>query len=330
MNSSSTSTIRITTTTITSSLTVIQNLITQYTFLVIFILGNVSNLTNILVFLQKALRTNACSWYFALVSLGHLIFLYFGCLTRILTTWLGYDLSRTSIIYCRIRIYFLTISLLTARLFLCFISIDRWMVTSRENSIRQLSSMKIVRWFIFIGISFCILFSINFPIWYRIEGTRGCIGAPDTFYPLFYTIYNLVITIGPFVIMIFFSLLVLNNLRRRHRRQIIGTTQTAVPIVTTQQYYRKEMQFIKLSLIQVFLYVLCNTFYAYNATYAFITQSFVKTPEQVILDSFLSTIGLNISYFYMAITFFLYTVVSSTFRKECLLTIKRILQCKFQ
>ncbi|CAF0847026.1 unnamed protein product, partial [Adineta ricciae] len=206
-NSSSTSTTRITTT--ASPLVSIQNLITQYTFLVIFILGNISNLANILVFLQKSLRTNACSWYFACVSLGHLVFLYFGCFTRIITAWSGYDLSRTSIIYCRIRIYFLTISLLTARCFLCFISIDRWMVTSRRHTIRQLSTTKTARWFILIGLGFCILFSINFPIWYQIEGTRGCIGAPDTFYPLFYTIYNLVITIGPFIIMILFSLLVL-------------------------------------------------------------------------------------------------------------------------
>ena len=293
MNSSNITTV----TTTQSSLTVIQNLITQYTFTIIFILGNFSNLANILVFLQKSLRTTACSWYFILVSLGHLVFLYFGCLTRIITAWTNQDLTRISIIYCRIRIYFLTISLLTARYFLCFISIDRWMITSRKNSIRQLSSLKIARWFIIIGTSFCMIFSINFPIWYRIEGSKGCIGAPDTFYPLFYTIYNLVITLGPFFLMILFSLLVLYNLRQVNRRQVTCGTQTN----TGQQFRRKDIQFIKLSLIQVLLYILFNTFYAYNATYAFITQSTTKTTERAAIDSFLSTIGLNISYLYMAV-----------------------------
>ncbi|CAF0918217.1 unnamed protein product [Adineta steineri] len=299
-------------TTITSSLTVIQNLITQYTFTIIFIIGNFSNLANILVFLEKTLRLNAYSWYFEFVSLGHLIFLYFRCLTSIITAWSGYDLTRTSIIYCRIRIYFLTISLLMARYFLCFISIDRWLII--------------------FGLSFCILFSINFPIWYQIDGSKGGIGVPNTFYPLFYTIYNLVITIGPFFIMILFSLLLLRNLRQGHRRQVIARTQTntvRLSINAGQQFHRKDIQFIKLSFIQVCLYILCNAFYGYNATYAFITQSTIKTAEQVAFNSFLSTIGLNINYLYMAITFFLYTLVSSTFRKECFLTIKRIVHYRF-
>jgi len=285
-------------------LAIIQNLITEYTFTVIFILGNFSNLANILVFLQKSLRSNACSWYFALVSLGHLIFLYFGCLTRIITAWSGYDLTRTSINYCRIRIYFLTFSLLMARYFLCFISIDRWMITSTKSSIRRLSSLKIARWFIIFGTSFCTLFGINFPIWYQIEGSRGCIGAPNTFYPLFYTIYNLVITLGPFFIMILFSLFVLNNLRQVRRRQIACSTRvngTRSLRNTGRKFKRKDIQFIKLSLIQVFIYILFNTFYGYNATYAFITQSTVKTTERAALDSFLSTMGLIISYSYMAV-----------------------------
>lgn len=294
---------------VSNSLTIIQNLITQYTFTVIFILGNFSNIANIIVFLQKTLRSNACSWYFALVSLGHLIFLYVGCLTRIITAWSGYNLTRTSIIYCHIRIYFLTISLLMVRYFLCFISIDRWMITSTKLSIRRMSSLKISRWFIIFGTSFCILFSINFPIWYRIEGSRGCIGAPDTFYPLFYTIYNLVITLGPFLIMIVFSGLVLNNLRQVRRRQIAASTQvhgTIFSINPGKQFKRKDLQFIKLSLIQVIVYILFNSFYGYNATYAFITQSTIKSSERAALDSFLSTIGLIISYSYMAVRDYLF------------------------
>ena len=283
----------------------IQNLLTQYTFVIIFIVGNFTNLANILVFLQKSLRSNACSWYFVLVSLGHLVFLYSGLLTRIISIWSGFDLTRTSIIYCRIRIYFLVISLLMARYFLCLISIDRWMITSRKVFIRGLSSLKIARWLMIFGVGFCVVFGVHFPIWYRIEGTRGCVGASNTFYPLFYTIYNLVITIGPFFVMVLFSLLVLKNLRQGQHQQVASTvlTQGAISSVNpTGRYHRKDIQFIKLSLMQTLIYILCNTFYGYNATYAFITQSTVKSPERAALDSFLSTIGLIISYSYTAVS----------------------------
>ena len=283
----------------------IQTLLTQYTFIIIFIVGNFSNLANILVFLQKTLRSNACSWYFALISLGHLLFLYFGLFTRLMSTWLGFDLTRTSIIYCQIRIYFLTLSLLMARYFLCLISIDRWMITSRQNAIRQLSSLKIARWFMLVGVGFCMIFSSHFPIWYRIEGNRGCVGASNTFYPLFFMIYNLVITIGPFFVMILFSALVLKNLREGRHRQVASTFNTQATITSmnpARQSRRRDVQFIKLSLMQTLIYIVCNTFYAYNATYAFITQSIVKSAERAALDSFLSTIGLIISYSYTAVS----------------------------
>lgn len=289
-------------TTSTNSLTVIQNLITQYTFTVIFILGNLTNVANIMVFLQKNLRSNACSWYFIVVSVGHLVFLYAGCLTRIIVAWSGFDLNRTSIIYCRIRIFFLAFGLLLARYFLCFISIDRWMVTSTSAFIRRLSSIKIARWLVLSGTSFCVLFCTNVPIWYRIEGSRGCVAAADTYFPLFFTIYNLVITIGPMIVMVLFSVLGLNNLRRSRRPQASGLTHTNMASTTVGQFQRKDIQFIKLSLMQVVVYILCTSFYGYTTTYAFITQSTTKTPQQAALDSFLNTIAVNISYFYMAVS----------------------------
>lgn len=271
--------------------------ISQYTLTIIFLIGNLSNLANIFVFLQKSLRSNVCSWYFLLVSLGHLIFLYFVCLIRLLTNWLGYDVTGISIIFCRIRIYFPTISLLISRYFLCLISIDRWMITSNKISTRQLSSLKIVRWLIINGISFSLIFSIIMPIWYRIEESRtSCIGALDSFYPLFYTIYNLIIIFLPFFLMILFSLLAIKNLREIKIHPIsITNNKTRV--------HRKDLQFIKLSLIQVLIYVLLNTFYAYNVTYTFITQSIIKSDEQIQLDSLFSIISLNMSYLYTAVKF---------------------------
>ncbi|CAF4446164.1 unnamed protein product, partial [Adineta steineri] len=98
--------------------------------------------------------------------------------------------------------------------------------------------------------------------------------------------------------MILFSLLILRNLRQGHRRQVIATTQTNInrlSINAVHQFHRKDIQFI-----QVCIYILCNAFYGYNATYTFITQSTIKTAEQVAFNSFLSTIGLNIRYLYMA------------------------------
>ncbi|UJR14211.1 hypothetical protein I4U23_001204 [Adineta vaga] len=305
-------------TTVVDYLVPLQNQISQYMLTAIFILGNFSNIANILVFLQKNLRTNACSWYFITVSVGHLIFLYFGCLTRVITSWSGFDLTRSSIYFCKIRSYFLACGLLISRHFLCMICIDRWMVTSSHTWIRRQSSVKSARWMIIGGAGLWFSFSICMLVWYRIEGSRGCVGASDTAFPTFYAIYNLVTILGPLFIMILFSLLVLINVRQVQQRRVATVTETTVITKKGLHYQRKDIQLIKLSLIQGIVYVLFTSIYAYSGTYSFFSQTMIKTRERTIIDGFISTIGVNISYLYMAATFFLYTLVSQTFRRETL------------
>lgn len=283
----------------------LQNEIYQYILTAIFILGVFSNTINIVVFLQKNLRSNACSWYFMTVSMGHLIFLFFGCLPRIITAWTNFDLTRTSIIFCKVRAYFLACGLLISRHFLCMICIDRWMVTSRSAWLRRQSSLKKARWMIILGTGFWFSFSICLPIWYQIEGSRGCVGASNTVFPLFYAIYNLVTIFGPLFIMILFSLLVLINVRQVNRRQISMGIDRSISINNGIHFQRKDIQLIKLSVIQGFVYILFTALYAYNGTYAFLTQSVVKSRERVIIDGFITTIGVNISYLYMAVSYFI-------------------------
>jgi hypothetical protein len=75
------------TTTITSlasRFAVIQYYMTEYVLPTIFVLGNLGNIGNIIIFSQKVLRTNVCSWYFILFSIGNLVNIYFGNFTRII------------------------------------------------------------------------------------------------------------------------------------------------------------------------------------------------------------------------------------------------------
>jgi hypothetical protein len=40
------------------------------------------------------------------------------------------------------------------------------------------------------GTSLWFIFSLCMPIWYRIEGSGGCVAASDSAFPLFYAVYN--------------------------------------------------------------------------------------------------------------------------------------------
>ena len=279
----------------------IENEMIQYMLVAIFIIGNFSNIANIFVFLQKDLRMNACSWYFIAVSIGHLIFFYFGCLTRFITVWTTFDLTRTSMVFCKLRAYFLAAGLLTSRYFLCLISIDRWMISSNHTWLRKLSSLKVAKWMIIGGAIVWFAFSLCMPIWYRVEGDRGCVGASDTAFPLFYAVYNLVTILGPLFIMIVFDALILFNIRQLPRSRVVVHSRAPTTTRPALKHRRKDLQLIKLCLIQGAVYVLLTSLYAYTGTYSFVTRHMIKTQERTIIDGFISTVGINLMYLYMAV-----------------------------
>jgi hypothetical protein len=97
--------------TLENRLTIIENYITIYVLTTIFIFGNIGNIGNLIIFSQKLLRINVCSWYFIIFSIGNIITLNFGCSTRIISLWIGYDLVRISILFCKLRIYFIIFGL---------------------------------------------------------------------------------------------------------------------------------------------------------------------------------------------------------------------------
>ncbi|CAF2444309.1 unnamed protein product [Rotaria sp. Silwood2] len=315
-----------TTITLTIYLANIQIQIIRYLLSVTLIIGNLSNITNILIFSQDSLRTHICSWYFIGSSIGHLLYLNTGCLTRVVWAWTQYDLSSISLAFCKTRIYFVLLGLTISRYLFCLISIDRWMITSRNISIRRLSSLKVIRRSIIAGTSFLIIINIFISIGYVINKNGSCGPSTEPAYFLFYTIYNVTLSLAPLFTLVIFSVLVLFNIRHTAHHQVSPTTLMTLNHEIQhlrRRFRKKDIQFIKLSLIQVAAYIVFNTLHGYNTICEVITRNQIKNAEQQAIEGFLSGMGLNLHYVYTGITFFLYTLASVTFRKECILFWKR-------
>ncbi|UJR13201.1 hypothetical protein I4U23_000223 [Adineta vaga] len=97
------------------------------------------------------------------LSISQLISLISNGLYRIISTgWSnGYDFSQQSADLCKFRVYSYVFSIALSRHFLCLISLDRWMKTSRSVSLREKSSRKYARWLIPLSFLFWIL--IEYP-----------------------------------------------------------------------------------------------------------------------------------------------------------------------
>jgi hypothetical protein len=68
-----------------------------------------------------------------------------------------------------------------------------------------------------------------------------------------------------------------------------------------QRYHKKDIQFIKLSLMQVAGYILFNTLHGYNTIYGVVTQNKMKTADRRAIDGFIYGMGLNLHYTYTGV-----------------------------
>lgn len=281
-------------------------LTTKYYLTPIFIFGFFGNLANVIAFYHASLRVNGCSCYFIGVSIVNFLVLMAGCLSRLILIYSGSTITSISL-FCKIRTYLIFTGYVLSRHFLCVISIDRWMVTSRKVYFRHRSNPRIARRV--IAISTIIWFLINLFILIGFEMERsGCVPKSNTFYLPMYTVINLLATLIPFILLILFSILTMRNILHSRNRVIPhGNTNIVHPLTNTQnnslsvvsnatvsQNRRKEWQFIRLSLIQVSAFLLLNSCNAGFTLYQFITKTNGKSIDQQYIDFFVQSIGDNL------------------------------------
>ncbi|CAF4295643.1 unnamed protein product, partial [Adineta steineri] len=88
------------------SLIYIGQQITIYGGIFIFITGSSGNLMSILVFSSvRNYRTTPCTFYFLIASIFNIIYLANNLISRIVSTGYGIDLTKTSVSWCKLRVY---------------------------------------------------------------------------------------------------------------------------------------------------------------------------------------------------------------------------------
>lgn len=115
------------------SLVYISQQITIYGGFFLLVTGLIGNSINVLVFLTvRTYSTTPCSFYFLVVSIDNIVFLTINLIPRILITGYGIDLTRTSLVWCKARNYFLGALSLISFAIVYLPSIDQFLVTSRS------------------------------------------------------------------------------------------------------------------------------------------------------------------------------------------------------
>ena len=264
------------------SLTYIGDQVTIYIGLLFLFIGIIGNGINIFIFSTvRTYRTTPSSFYFLCGSIANIIYILINLITRIVTAANGFDLTRTSLIWCKARAFFAgslsPISLTCS----CLATIDQYLVTSKHVHVRACSN---IRWahriIIIITIIWCI-HGIFGPVFYNITSVRCT--STNSVYADYSAIYVIVIICAiPVLLLTVFGCLTYRNLRQT--------------IFLAEQHV--DRQLARTILIQVVLIVVSITPYGINSTYRLITSNIKKSIDQQVTENFITIIVTLISYLY--------------------------------
>ncbi|CAF1273255.1 unnamed protein product [Adineta ricciae] len=308
------------------TLALITRVLTYYGYSIMLIFGNIGNIFNIILFLQKKLRKISCNNYFLVTALTNIIALNVGISTLIHAESEPSDITTT---YCKIDGYIMNVCLQVSRYLIVIACFDRYAMCSTNAFIRKFSRVRIARRYVIPCVVFIwMVVPIHVPILITAQNSTCTFVDKGAFYNSIYGL--LLIGILPPVLMFVFSLLIFHNLKlRQHRRQIhpVVTGQLVTPIHDMQRLKTKDQQVFAMLLVQVFAYVASST--PYTITLLYVVLKSVVTVEETTVDAPTTTFILFVTDMLRFVcpftSFYLFLFVSQLYRREMVLIIRKIL-----
>ena len=186
----------------------------------IFIFGIIGNILSIIVFVSlHTFRENSCSFYLSIMSFVNIGQLLTGLLTRITINMSGIDWTQFSLVYCKIRMYFLVVCTNISMICMCLATIDQYCATCHRRQWQRWSNLRYAHYLTTIAIVFSLLTSIPCLIYYTHNVTPStgkilCGTTNDFFIQLNIYFYRLILTnILPLLVTLVFGLLTLRNIK---------------------------------------------------------------------------------------------------------------------
>ncbi|CAF3751805.1 unnamed protein product [Rotaria sordida] len=288
--------------------------ISRYTQPPMIILGTLGVIINqILFFSRKSLRATSCSLYFRALSCNDLLVLYIYVLLQWLVDQYGFDPTKTSDWYCKIKTYIQT-GLYTLSPYLVVLAcFDRLCTSSTNVRLRRIATIRIAQYLIPCMAIFVFVAYLHIPIWYVLvsQPTFSICTIVDTLYVRVYAIF-LVIFLGfmPPFLMIVLCVITLIFLRRRRRR---------IMPINQARLRQRDNQLLKMLFLYVASHLICTIPFSIVLIIA-VYQ--LPTPSSKITSLFrLFVLLFNVNF---STSFYVYTLGTPLYRRELYSLIKDI------
>lgn len=318
----------------------IQN--NRYLTIIIFIIGVIGNLCNVLVFSHPTLNQVPTTRYFLAASGASLASLTSGLLGRIFSGW-GADPASRNTSLCKFQAFTNKLGQTSCSYFILAAAIDRWLQSNRNIHYRQMSSIKnSTRIILLILIIFGIYHSIHaicFEAFLDAPPIKCYAGSIICRYyeNLSYIFITILI---PQFLMLGFGWKTIRNIHQTQQRVgIHATHQTeyntqhshSITMTRNNSHRAKMRSITRMLIIQVIAYIFLTIPAAADAFYMTLTlggKVIDNTDLQLTIDRFVFAFTTVLSYMGVSLSFYLYTLTGPTFRQTLLKIILKPIYCQ--
>ena len=277
-----------------------------------FVLGNVGNTLNLLIFSRRSSRRHSCLLYFFSASLIDIVILNFGLGLRIPRGIWNIDPGAQSVWFCRGRTYLINSAFSIYRCSILLACLDRMCASSRHLRLRQISEKRIARRLIAINWIFHFLYYI--PSWIFPTIVFGqCLSPSNTVYATFLTVQTLLQGLLIPSLMIACGLITVLHLKQMQTR--VGPAMSA----NARDERTVIGQFLTMLFIQVLTDFMCNVLYP-----AYLIYTLLRPGPTTPVTSFLQNMSFNLPFLNYSIGFYLYTLSSRSFRQKLFRRFRRM------
>ena len=289
---------------------------------ILMVLGSVSCILSLMVFMKKNLRQNPCSIYLIAVNISSLLLIFTSILFNTLETGYNINLNANNLSFCSFRFYVMFIFDILSPSYLILASVDRCLVTSPNAAIRRRSTRRLAFVCIFAITLFWLLFHIHLFFFTKLfqfeSGSSFCYFQPGI-YTTFIGIYSLVIkNILIPMLMLIFGLWTLKHIRIvTHVADIsfLSATNT-VTIRHIPNRRSKDRQLIRILLIDIIVFILFNLLVCIVLMYQQFNPNHSSNPLAAQIQNLLFQVGVFSTYIPFCIGCYTNALASKTFRTE--------------
>ncbi|CAF3620638.1 unnamed protein product [Rotaria sp. Silwood1] len=292
----------------TATLVLVARQILIYAGLSMILIGMFGSLMIILIFSQNPFNQNPCSIYMIVNGTLSFLFLPLYYLPNILVFGFQINVLALNTPFCKFQMSYAIFTVTSSFIINCFISFDRYAISSRSARIRSFSSKKNSLYLViiglasagcFIGLPVAILFE-NVPL--GPNGSYLCTSKSTMFLLIAALVYYPILEgVLPIVLAIYFW-----YLTRKH-----------IHTLNNQKFMRRfDRHITRMFLFQVITNAIASVPFATINLYRSLTIQVIRSEDQENIVQFFRLMAICLFYIQYCTDFYIYMITSSEIRRQ--------------